>query len=73
MEQKLYGFDYGQDYLEKIVDIEKTGRYAMQVLSEFRKRPDVHKEAERIVRKHTNVGSDVVAKSPGGYVKSRIG
>ena len=71
MEQKIYGFQYGQDYPEKIVDIEQASRYARQTLSEFRKRPDVQKEAERIVRKHTNESSKVVTKSPKGNVRSR--
>jgi len=71
VEQKIYGFQYGRTYPEKIVDLEKTGRYAIQTLSEFRKRPDVQREAERINRKHTNEGSKVVTRSPMGYVKSR--
>lgn len=57
MEQDLYGFNYGQDYPKQIVDPEKAGRHARQTLAEFRKRPDVQREADRIVRKHTNEGN----------------
>jgi len=58
-QQEIYGFKCGQDYPEKIVDIEKADRYARQTLSEFSKRTDVQKEAERIIRKQTNEAANV--------------
>ncbi len=62
LEQQAYHFKLGQDYPDRIIDIEITGRYARQTLSDFSKRTDVKKEAERIVRRHTIEGNMVTRK-----------
>ena len=60
-EQEKIGFKYGQDYPEQIIDAEKAGQYALQTIAEFSNRPEVHKEAKRIVRKHSNEGIEVAS------------
>jgi len=52
MEQQLYGFTVGESYPEPMVDIEKTGKIARDLLWGFRKRADTRQEGQRIVAKH---------------------
>jgi len=52
MEELLYGVKIGEDYPSPIVDIEKTGSIARDVLWSFRKTPAVQIEAARILAKH---------------------
>lgn len=53
MEQTMYGFIPGKDYLLPIVDLEASAKHAKDILWKFRKRKKVREEAARILAKHT--------------------
>ena len=52
MEQQMYDFRLGKDYPEPIVDIKVSGKNARELLWEYRNRPLVKKEGQRILRRH---------------------
>ena len=52
MEQVMYGITLGQDYPEPIVDVTITYKQASDLLWSWRKRPEVKREAARILRRH---------------------
>jgi deoxyribodipyrimidine photo-lyase len=54
MEQQLYGVEIGKDYPYPIVDIEKTRKYASDILWSYRKQDAVKLEGKRILAKHVN-------------------
>lgn len=56
MEEMLYDFELGKDYPRPVVDIEETGKHAREVLWKKLKDPDVKKDANRVLKKHTNPG-----------------
>ncbi len=53
MEETFYGFSYGIDYPERIVDIAETRRIALQKLYGHRKSDLARAEKERILERHT--------------------
>lgn len=53
MEEMMYNFRVGADYVAPVVDHEKAGREANTKVHEFIKRQDVRKEAYRILKTHT--------------------
>ncbi len=53
MEEMMYNFRVGADYVAPVVDHEKAGREANTKVHEFIKRKDVRKEAYRILKTHT--------------------
>ncbi|MDG1292505.1 MAG: deoxyribodipyrimidine photo-lyase [Pseudomonadales bacterium] len=52
MEQQMHNFRLGKDYPEPIVDIKQSGKNARELLWEYRNRPMVKKEGQRILRRH---------------------
>jgi deoxyribodipyrimidine photo-lyase len=52
MEQQLYGVEIGKDYPHPIVDIEKTRKYASDIVWGVRKSEVSKIETERILKKH---------------------
>lgn len=54
MEQQFYNCTIGQDYPAPIVDIEKTRKYASDIVWSFRKKDDVKQEGKRILQKHVS-------------------
>ncbi|MFT7387203.1 MAG: deoxyribodipyrimidine photo-lyase [Candidatus Endobugula sp.] len=52
MEQLMYDFRLGIDYPEPIVDLKKSYTQAKELLWEWRNRPQVKKEARRILKRH---------------------
>ena len=52
MEQQLYGVEIGKDYPYPIVDIEKTRKYASDIVWGVRKSEVSKIETERILKKH---------------------
>ncbi len=55
MEQIMYDVAIGQDYPSPIVDIKESYALARDRLWAFRKRPDVKREAKRILRRHVRI------------------
>lgn len=53
LEQADLGFELGRDYPFPIVDVEKSGAVAREIIWAAQKDPDVVKEAERILKRHT--------------------
>jgi deoxyribodipyrimidine photo-lyase len=53
LEALRMGFELGQHYPYPIVDTKETGKYARDMLWEYRKRPAVRQEVARILRVHT--------------------
>ena len=53
LEQQMYGFLLGKDYPNPIVDLKKTRKKASDILWNLKKNPEVRKESNRIVLKHT--------------------
>ena len=56
MEQQMYDFRLGKDYPEPIVDIKVSAKNARELLWEYRNRPLVKKEGQRILRRHVRQG-----------------
>ena len=54
IEQQLYDCEIGKDYPSPIVDIEKTRKYASDIVWNFRKEDAVKEEAKRILQLHVN-------------------
>ncbi|MEC4089321.1 deoxyribodipyrimidine photo-lyase [Pseudoalteromonas rubra] len=52
MEQLMYGVVLGEDYPEPIVDLKLSYKAAQELLWQWRKRPQVKKEAQRILKRH---------------------
>lgn len=57
MEQQMFDFTLGSDYPKPIIDIEKSGRNARELLWEYRHRPMVKKEGRRILQQHVRPNS----------------
>lgn len=53
MEEKLYNFELGIDYPERIIDIKDTRKIALEKLYAKRKEPLTQSEKERILKVHT--------------------
>lgn len=53
MESQLYQLKLGKDYPRPIVDLEESGRAARKKIWGHRSHPEVQKEKERILKKHT--------------------
>lgn len=53
LEEKMYNFIPGETYPVPIVDLEKSGAYARDVLWKHRALPEVRLENERILKVHT--------------------
>jgi deoxyribodipyrimidine photo-lyase len=54
IEQQLYSCEIGKNYPQPIVDIEKTRKYASDIVWGFRKQDTVKQEGKRILAKHVN-------------------
>lgn len=54
IEQQMYNCEIGKDYPFPIVDVEKTAKYARDVMWGFRRKTAVMTEAKRILEKHVN-------------------
>ncbi len=54
MEQQFYNCVIGKDYPEPIVDIEKTRKYASDIIWNFKMKSEVKKEAQKILQKHVS-------------------
>ncbi|MBY6223222.1 FAD-binding domain-containing protein [Ferrimonas balearica] len=52
MEHLLYEFEPGRDYPSPIIDLSETGQRARQLLWQWRARPDVQQEGQRILARH---------------------
>jgi deoxyribodipyrimidine photo-lyase len=52
MEQLLYKIELGKDYPEPIVDLKQSYREAQDLLWRWRKKPEVKREATRILARH---------------------
>jgi deoxyribodipyrimidine photo-lyase len=57
MERQLFGIDEAEEYPTPVVDIEDAAKMARDRLWSFQKRPDVAKDARRILKKHIVPGS----------------
>lgn len=53
LESMMFDFDVERDYYLPIIDVRKNSKVITERLWRYRERPDVIKEAHRIVRKHT--------------------
>lgn len=53
MEQMFYDFNLERDYLEPIVDYEKTARFARETIHNYKKSSAVVKDSFRVLKKHT--------------------
>jgi deoxyribodipyrimidine photo-lyase len=54
LEQQFYNCIIGKDYPEPIVDIEKTRKYASDIIWNFKMKSEVKKEAQKILQKHVS-------------------
>ena len=54
IEQQFYNCEIGKDYPAPIVDIEKTRKYASDMVWSFRKKEEVKEEGMRILKKHVS-------------------
>ena len=54
LEQQFYNCIIGKDYPEPIVDIEKTRKYASDIIWNFKKKSDVKNEAQKVLQKHVS-------------------
>tara|TARA_R110000850_G_scaffold18580_4_gene57171 strand:+ start:314062 stop:315570 length:1509 start_codon:yes stop_codon:yes gene_type:complete len=64
IEQQFYNCEIGKDYPEPIVNIEKTRKYASDIVWSFRKKDEVKEEGKRILQKHvTNPNKPKNARS----------
>lgn len=54
IEQQLYHCEIGTDYPPPIIDLEKTRKYASDMVWQYRKNEEVKKEGKRILQKHVN-------------------
>ncbi|WMW78236.1 FAD-binding domain-containing protein [Flavobacterium sp. 20NA77.7] len=54
IEQQFYNCIIGKDYPEPIVDIEKTRKYASDIIWNFKKKSDVKYEAQKVLQKHVS-------------------
>ncbi len=52
-EEEIYQFEKGVTYPNPIVNLEKTRKLASDTLWRMHKNPEVHKESQRILRRHT--------------------
>ncbi|SHG82228.1 cryptochrome/deoxyribodipyrimidine photo-lyase family protein [Ferrimonas marina] len=59
MEQSWYRFTPGQSYPAPLFDPQQSGRNASERLWQWRQRPAVQHEAQRILSRHVNPGSGV--------------
>ncbi|WP_102796454.1 FAD-binding domain-containing protein [Bowmanella denitrificans] len=57
MEQQMYQVQLGQDYPLPLVDIQHSAKAARELLWAWRKRPEVRRQASRILRRHVRPGS----------------
>lgn len=65
IEQQLYHCKIGEDYPAPIVDIEKSRKFASDMIWGFKKNGAVQKEGKRILNKHVNMGdSKIQSKKP---------
>ena len=55
MEQQMFSCYIGRDYPEPVVDITATGKAARTLLWQWRNRPDVKAESQRILQRHVRV------------------
>ena len=55
IEQQFLGIEIGNVYPQPIVDIQKTGAFARTTMWNWFKMPEVRKESNRILQKHTLV------------------
>ena len=62
MEQEMYHVKLGIDYPNPIVDLDKSRKYAADLIWGLRKSQKVRAEGKRILKKHVNMG-DAIAKS----------
>ncbi len=53
LEQELYSFKIGVDYPHPIVDIQENRKKASDILWKMKDDPEVRKESQRILKKHT--------------------
>jgi deoxyribodipyrimidine photo-lyase len=53
LEQQIYGVEIGVTYPFPIIDIKASTQHAADTLWQLQKEPDVIKEAQRILKKHT--------------------
>lgn len=53
LEQQLYDFQLGKNYPLPIVDIQSSRKFASDILWKMKKDPEVKKESQRILRRHT--------------------
>lgn len=54
IEQQFYNCIIGKDYPEPIVDIEKTRKFASDIIWNFKKKSDVKYEAQKVLQKHVS-------------------
>lgn len=54
LEQQFYNCIIGKDYPEPIVDIEKTRKYASDIIWNFKKKSEVKYEAQKVLQKHVS-------------------
>ena len=52
-EEEVYSFEKGVTYPNPIVNLEKTRKFASDILWKMHKNPEVHKERQRILKRHT--------------------
>lgn len=53
LEQNMYNFELGKDYPAPIVDIKSSRKFASDILWNMKEDPEVKKESERILKRHT--------------------
>ena len=53
LEEQLYDFKLGRDYPFPIVDLDKNRKRAADILFKMKRDPQVRKESQRIIKKHT--------------------
>ena len=53
LEQQMYNFSLGENYPNPIVDLKNTRKKASDILWNLKKNPEVRKESNRILLKHT--------------------
>lgn len=59
MEKAFLNFELGKDYPLPIVDIDRMRKYASDTLYNYKKKPDIKRENQRILEKHTLPGRPV--------------
>lgn len=53
LEEEIYQFEKGIAYPNPIVSLEKTRKFASDILWKMHKNPEVHRESKRILKRHT--------------------